>query len=100
MHLAARAVLLLLDGERAPTRHGAVIGRFGRVAADATSDRDALMQAGRDLNRMYEERVSADYDIGELTSVDVARECLVKARRFLATCASAFGERLDKSGYR
>ncbi len=57
------------------------------------------MQAGRDLNRLYEERVSADYDIKELTSADVARECVVKARRFLATCAAAFGDRLDKSRY-
>jgi len=86
--------------EHAPTRHGAVIGRFGRVAVDTMSDRDALMQAGRDLNRMYEGRVSADYDIAERTSVDVAHECLVKARRLLATCASAFGDRLDNSRYR
>jgi uncharacterized protein (UPF0332 family) len=100
MHLAARAVLLLLDGERAPTRHGAVIGRFGQVARDATSARDALTQAGRDLNRMYEERVAADYDIDELTSADVARECLAKAGRFLATCAGVFGDRLDNPGYR
>jgi hypothetical protein len=62
--------------------------------------RDALMQPDRDLNRMYEERVSADDDIAELTSVDVAHACLVKARRFLATCSGAFGDRLDKSGYR
>jgi uncharacterized protein (UPF0332 family) len=100
MHLAARAVLLLLDGEQAPTRHGSVIGRFGQIATAATSAREALMQAGRDLNRMYEERVSADYDVAELTSADVARESLAKARHFLATCASAFGDGLDKQGYR
>lgn len=32
MHHAARAVLLRRDGERAPTNHGAVIGRFGQLA--------------------------------------------------------------------
>ena len=99
MHVAARAVLLLLDSERAPTRHGAVIGRFGQIATDVAAGSDALMQAGRDLNRMYEARVAADYDIEELTSADVARECVLKARRFLATCAAAFGDRLDKPGY-
>ena len=57
------------------------------------------MQAGRDLNRMYEARVAADYDIEELTSADVARDCVIKARRFLATCAAAFGDGLDKPGY-
>jgi uncharacterized protein (UPF0332 family) len=55
------------------------------------------MQAGRDLNRMYEQRVAADYDIDELTSADVARDCVEKARRFVATCAAVFGDRLDKS---
>lgn len=70
MHLVARSVLLLLDGERAPTRHAAVIGRFGQIARDAMSARDALMQAGRDLNRMYKQRVAADYDIDELTSAE------------------------------
>ncbi len=90
----------MLHGERAPTRHGAVIGRFGQIARDAISARDALTQAGRDLNRMYEERVAADYDISQFTSADVACECLVKAGRFLATCAAVFGDRLDKSGYR
>lgn len=97
MHLAARAVLLLLDGERASTRHGVVIGRFGQIAANAVAGRDVLMQAGRDLNRMYEQRVAADYDIDELTSADVARDCVEKARRFVATCAAVFGDRLDKS---
>jgi uncharacterized protein (UPF0332 family) len=91
MHLAARAVLLWVDGESAPTRHGAVIGRFGQIAKDAVALRDPLMQAGRDLNRMYQARVAADYDIDELTSADVARDCVVKARHFLATCAGTFG---------
>src|SRR5208337_3481405 len=48
--------------------------------------------------RMYEARVAADYDVDELTSADVAQECLGRARRFLATCASAFGEPIGQTG--
>ena len=90
MHHAARAILLREDGERAPTRHGAVIGRFGQIARDAQPAGSELMQAGRDINQMYEERVEADYDVEEVTDEATARQCVAKARNFLAVCARHF----------
>lgn len=49
------------------------------------------MQAGREINRMYEERVAADYDVEHLTDAATARAGLVKDRKFLDVRASRFG---------
>lgn len=46
MHHAARAVLLLKDGERAAGKHRAVIGRFGQIAKEEAQDAAEVMRAG------------------------------------------------------
>jgi len=89
MFQTARAVLLRIDGEKAATRHGGVIGRFGQIAK--SRDDDALLSAGRDLNRVYEERIESDYDTQAVTTEEDARECLAKAENFLRQCADKFG---------
>jgi uncharacterized protein (UPF0332 family) len=91
MHHAARAVLLRQVPDNAPSRHGAVIGRFGQIAKNARPESATLLQAGRDINRMYEERTEADYDVGEATDEATARHCLETARTFMAVCAQHFG---------
>ncbi len=89
MHHAARAVLLRLDGEKAATKHGTVIGRFGQIAK--TAGNDGLISAARDINRVYDERIESDYHIQEITSEDDAKESLSKAQNFLRVCATTFG---------
>jgi uncharacterized protein (UPF0332 family) len=86
-----RVVLLRLDGSQAPTRHGSVIGRFGQIAENARPSDTALLQAGRDLNRIYEQRVEADYDVDDVTDEVTARDCLAKARAFLTIAARRYG---------
>ena len=68
-----------------------MIGRFGQIAKNVLPESAALLQAGRDINRMYEERTEADYDVGEVTDEATAQRCLVTARRFLGACARHFG---------
>jgi uncharacterized protein (UPF0332 family) len=91
MHHAARAVLLRTDGEQAPTKHGSVIGRFGFHARNAQPESQALLQAGRDINRIYEQRIAADYDVEDATDAATARDCLARARAFLTVCAHHHG---------
>jgi uncharacterized protein (UPF0332 family) len=48
MYHAARAVLIQVDGLRAPTKHSTVVGRFGQLARQAGNTE--LMAAGRLIN--------------------------------------------------
>jgi len=89
MHHAARAVLLLTDGEKAATKHGSVIGRFGQIAKTAADD--VLISAARDINRVYDERIDSDYHIQDITTEEDAAACLAKAQNFLRVCAITFG---------
>lgn len=90
MHHAARAVLLQNDGERAATKHGAVISRFGQIAKDHPTESGTLMVLGRNINRVYEERIDADYDVEEITTEDEADKCLERAKNFLKVCGRIF----------
>ena len=60
MFHGARAVLLKLDGLLAPTKHNAVVSRFGYHAKQ--TDGIALLAAGRTLNKMQQQRLRSDYD--------------------------------------
>ncbi len=91
MHHAARAVLLRIDGSAAVTSHGGVIGRFGQIAMGAQGAEPILLAAGRDINRVYDERIVSDYDVERIITAERAAECLTKARNFLAVCADRFG---------
>jgi uncharacterized protein (UPF0332 family) len=93
MHHAARAVLLRLDGDKAATSRGGVIGRFGQIAKSAPKASDVLMAAGSDFNRVYDERIGSDYDTQRVIADDDASECLLKARNFILLCARQFGFR-------
>jgi hypothetical protein len=74
-----------------------VIGRFGFIAKNEPNGSAELMQAGRDLNRVYADRVGSDYDIENITTTDQAEECLNKAKNFLIVCARHFGFEYDYS---
>ena len=60
MFHGARAVLLKLDGLLAPTKHNAVVSRFGYHAKQTGAV--ALLSAGRTLNKMQQQRLRSDYD--------------------------------------
>ena len=91
MHHAARAVLLKHDGESAATKHGAVIGRFGQIARNHSTDSAELMKLGRYINLVYQERIDADYDVEETTTADEADQCINQAEEFLSVCGRIFG---------
>jgi uncharacterized protein (UPF0332 family) len=95
MYHAARAVLIQVDGLRAPTKHSAVVGRFGLLAKQA--DNADLMAAGRLINEMQEERMLSDYAAGRRPSATDAAAAVTDARRFLEACASHFGFQLPKA---
>lgn len=85
MYHAARAVLVQTDGLRAPTKHSAVIGRFGQLAKQAGNAE--LMAAGRLLNEMQEERLLSDYAAGRRPPAADAAAAVADARSFLEACA-------------
>ena len=95
MHHAARAVLLRRDGAKAPNKHAAVIGRVGMIAKAETEGSAGLLQAGRDLNRVYAARADADYGVEATTTREEAEACVSTARQFLRACSEHFGFRLD-----
>jgi hypothetical protein len=70
MYHAARVALAWEDPEAAGMeRHGSVIGRFGiRIARHETMG----LHFGRSLNRAYEYRRQADYDLGSTIDRSVA----------------------------
>ena len=83
-HQAARAVLLLKDGERAAAKHRGGIGRFGQIAKEEARDARELMRAGRHLTTAYEARLNADYNVRRSVTPADAADCLQQAREFLA----------------
>src|SRR6202012_4800606 len=62
MFHAARAVLVQVDGLGAPTKHHAVVGRFGQLAKLANDAQ--LMAAGRLINGAQNDRLRSDYNTG------------------------------------
>ena len=87
MFHAARASLLRQSGS-APKKHVDVIRQFGSLVKDGDA---GLRQAGHDLNRVWELRVTADYrDTSKVTSAE-ASEALQKASGFLDLCQRRFG---------
>jgi uncharacterized protein (UPF0332 family) len=96
MHHAARAVLLRRDGETAPTKHNAVIGRFGQIAKnEPPQNSEVLIAAGRDINRVYEERLISDYRVEYAPTQEEAEACVAKAERFLKVYGQHFGFEFD-----
>ena len=91
MHHAARAVLLLKEGAAAPTRHGLVIGRFGLIAKNEPNGPERLLIAGRDINRVYADRIASDYDVEATTTPAQAAAGVLKAKNFVAICQECFG---------
>lgn len=89
MFHAARAVLLQIDGDRAPLKHTAVVGRFGQLAK--TRDDPLLRIAGRLINRVLEARVDADYNVRHPTDSLTATTAIQSARQFIEICSGAFG---------
>jgi uncharacterized protein (UPF0332 family) len=89
MHHAARAVLLRIDGEKAATKHGSVIGRFGQIAK--LDGNVMLVSAARDINRVYDERIESDYNTLDITTEEDAKDCLAKAQNFMRVCGQTFG---------
>jgi uncharacterized protein (UPF0332 family) len=89
MFHGARSVLLKVEGLAAPTKHGAVVSRFGHHAKRANDS--TLMAAGRALNDMQDKRERSDYDTDSLPSPDDAATAVLQARRFLETCARLHG---------
>lgn len=86
MHHAARAVLLRAE-QRAPMKHGQVIGAFGRLAEGREDE--ALKLAGRNINEVEEMRLDSDYS-GRRPDADEAARAADLSRRFLALCADRF----------
>lgn len=89
MFHAARAVLVRVDGLAAPTKHHAVVGRFGllaKLADDAT-----LMAAGRLTNEAQDDRLRSDYNTDRKPLADDAIKAVRDARTFLETCADHYG---------
>ena len=91
MHHAARAVLLAGTARKLRRNTARLSVVFCQLAKNEPVGSALLMQAGRDINRVYKERNNADYDVAAVTTYDGAVECLDKARRFLTTCSSHFG---------
>jgi uncharacterized protein (UPF0332 family) len=89
MFHGARAVLLRIGGPGVPTKHGAVVNRFGYYAKQA-NDPD-LMAAGRAWNHMQDERERSDYDTESRPAPDDAAMAIKEARTFLETCARLHG---------
>jgi uncharacterized protein (UPF0332 family) len=89
MYHAARTVLIQVDELRAPTKHSAVVGRFGFLAKQAGIG--DLMAAGRLINEMQEERMLADYAAGRRPSAIDAAAAVADARQFLEACATHYG---------
>ncbi len=89
MFHGARSVLLKTEGLTAPTKHNAVVSRFGFYAKHAHDT--ALMAAGRALNNLQQERLRSDYDICRRPQPAEALAAVAEARSFLATCARMHG---------
>ena len=95
MYHAARAVLIQAHGLKAPTKHSAVVGRFGQLAKQAgNSD---LMAAGRLINEMQEERLLSDYAAGRRPPASDAAAAARDARSFVEACARHNGFPLPKA---
>ena len=90
MFHGVRAVLLKHDGMNAPTKHNAVVNRFGYHAKEAGEP--ALMAAGRALNDMQEDRLRSDYRPNGRPEPSDAVAAVHAARTFLVTC-------VDRSGF-
>ncbi len=89
MFHGARSVLVKLDGLAAPTKHGAVVRRFGYHAKQAGDP--MLMAAGRALTDVQEGRERSDYDTKSRPDPDEAATAVKEARRFLETCTRVHG---------
>ena len=68
-----------------------MIGRFRYIAINEPNGRAELLQAGRDLNGVYADRVRSDYDIENITTADQAEACVNNAENFRKVCARHFG---------
>ncbi len=89
MFHAARAVLLKVEGLNAPTKHNAVVSRFGYHAKSAHDS--GLMDAGRALNIAQQERLRSDYSAQSRPQPAQATAAVAAARNFLEACARAHG---------
>ena len=83
----ALAVLLLSD-RWPPKKHSIVVQRFGLLVKDGAP---ALLQAGRQLRKLKELRIRADYETAVHISGAEAQAAIDMAREFLAACAGEFG---------
>jgi len=91
MHHAARAVLILKatgPDILGPRQHGQVVQEFGMLIKNGPA---AWLQAGRDLNRMMEERTVADYRTSYIGTSSAAQVAVTKAIMFLELCRTEFG---------
>jgi uncharacterized protein (UPF0332 family) len=89
MFHAARAVLVQVDGLGAPTKHHAVVGRFGQLAKLANDAQ--LMAAGRLINGAQNDRLRSDYNTGRTPLPSDAARAVQDARTFLDICARHYG---------
>lgn len=83
MFHAALAVLEK-NMKQPPTRHGMVIGAFGRLVKDMG---DEGKGHGRAFNDAQEMRLACDYAPGSLPTLEDASAIREDARAFLAFCA-------------
>ncbi len=89
MFHGARAVLVNIEGLLAPTKHKAVVSRFGYQAKQAGNA--ALMAAAGDLKGVEDQRIRYDYKTDEQPDPASAAAAIIAARRFLETCARVHG---------
>ncbi len=96
MFHAARAVLLRATGS-APKKHSSVIAQFGLLVRNRP---EALKRAARDLNKLEDSRIIADYAQVRRLSTAEAYDALSKAQECLELCAAEFGfARTEGSGH-
>jgi uncharacterized protein (UPF0332 family) len=81
----ARAVLIQAQGQAAPVKHSAVVGRFGQLAKQAGNAEP--MAAGRLINEMQEERLLSDYAAGRRPPPEDAAASVRDTRSFIEACS-------------
>jgi uncharacterized protein (UPF0332 family) len=85
-HCAAAAILMSGGvGKRKdfPRSHAHIVEHFGRFIAAEPGD---LGECGRMLSRAQNDRLTADYGVGEGISRDDAKAAAAEARRFVDAC--------------
>lgn len=92
MFHAALAVLVR-NMEHPPTKHGAVIGEFGRLVKDFGDD---ARRMGRSINDAQELRINADYAPEGSPTTEDAAAAREDAHAFVAFCESLLDETLDR----